>query len=86
MLVFQTTNNLSMTGFTFSGTGGFGSSSFNGSTFTITAIPEPSAYLAGLSLLGLLLWSSRIGFGPFLCVTATSTGFLGAKFKALKRR
>ena len=52
-LVFQTTNSLSMTGFTFSGTGGFGSSSFDGSTFTITAIPEPSTLLvaAGLSFL-----------------------------------
>jgi fibronectin-binding autotransporter adhesin len=52
-LVFQTTNSLSMTGFTFSGTGGFGSSSFDGSTFTITAIPEPSTWLvaAGLSFL-----------------------------------
>lgn len=52
-LVFQTTNSLSMTGFNFSGTGGFGSSSFDGSTFTITAIPEPSTWLvaAGLSFL-----------------------------------
>ena len=55
MLVFQTTNNLSMTGFTFSGSGGFGSSSFNGSTFTITAIPEPSTYLVALGILVALL-------------------------------
>ena len=59
MLVFQTTNNLSMTGFTFSGTGGFGSSSFNGSTFTITAIPEPTTVLAAIGLLGLMLWPLR---------------------------
>jgi autotransporter-associated beta strand protein len=58
-LVFQTTNNLSMTGFTFSGTGGFGSSSFNGSTFTITAIPEPSTYLAAAGLLALFAFSRR---------------------------
>ena len=50
-LVFQTTSNLSMTGFTFSGSGGFGSSSFNGTTFTITAIPEPSTLVAGGALL-----------------------------------
>jgi hypothetical protein len=29
------------------------------STFTITAIPEPSAYLAAAGLLALLLWPSR---------------------------
>jgi hypothetical protein len=39
-----------MTGFNFSGSGGFGSSSFNGSTFTITAIPEPSTLLAAGAL------------------------------------
>jgi autotransporter-associated beta strand protein len=50
-LIFQTTSNLSMTGFTFSGSGGFGSSSFNGTTFTITAIPEPSTLVAGGALL-----------------------------------
>jgi autotransporter-associated beta strand protein len=61
MLVFQTTNNLSMTGFTFSGTGGFGSSSFNGSTFTITAIPEPSTLLASGALLIALVASSVRG-------------------------
>jgi autotransporter-associated beta strand protein len=62
-LVFQTTNNLSMSGFTFSGTGGFGGSSFDGSTFTITAIPEPSAYFAVIALLGLVLWPAarRVG-------------------------
>jgi autotransporter-associated beta strand protein len=66
MLVFQTTNNLSMTGFTFSGTGGFGSSSFDGSTFTITAIPEPSTYLAAAGLLALfaLSWRRRASKGP----------------------
>jgi autotransporter-associated beta strand protein len=61
-LVFQTTNSLSMTGFNFSGSGGFGSSSFNGSTFTITAIPEPSTWLAAAGLLGLLLWPLRNRF------------------------
>jgi autotransporter-associated beta strand protein len=59
VLVFQTTNNLSMTGFTFSGSGGFGSSSFNGSTFTITAIPEPSTYLAAAGLLASFALSCR---------------------------
>ena len=28
-------------------------------TFTITAIPEPSTYLAAAGLLGLMLWSAR---------------------------
>jgi len=61
-LVFQTTNNLSLTGFTFSGTGGFGGSTFDGNTFTITAIPEPATLLAALGLAGLLLYprSKRI--------------------------
>jgi autotransporter-associated beta strand protein len=61
VLVFQTTNSLSMTGFTFSGSGGFGSSSFNGSTFTITAIPEPSTILTA-GALALLLAGARIRF------------------------
>lgn len=61
-LVFQTTNSLPTAGFTFSGTGGFGSSSFNGSTFTITAIPEPSTYPAAAALLGMLLASARHRF------------------------
>lgn len=61
MLVFQTTNNLSLSGFSFSGTGGFGSSSFNGSTFTITAIPEPSTLLAaGALLLGMAISAVRL--------------------------
>jgi len=38
--------------------GGF-TTSYNGSTFTITAIPEPSTYLAAAGLLGLMLWPSR---------------------------
>jgi autotransporter-associated beta strand protein len=62
VLVFQTTNSLSMTGFTFSGSGGFGSSSFNGSTFTITAIPEPSTLVAACALLisfGVFWWRDR---------------------------
>jgi len=39
--------------------GGIASSSWNPttSTFTITAIPEPSTYLAALGLLALMLWS-----------------------------
>jgi fibronectin-binding autotransporter adhesin len=45
--------------FTF-GTGYVGSSiSSTGSTFTITAIPEPSTYLAAAGLLAVLLWPSR---------------------------
>ena len=39
--------------------GGIGSSSWDGSTFTITAIPEPSTYIAALGLLALTLWPSR---------------------------
>jgi autotransporter-associated beta strand protein len=42
------------------GTGYVGSSiSSTGSTFTITAIPEPSTYLAAAGLLAVLLWPSR---------------------------
>jgi hypothetical protein len=37
--------------------GGF-TASLNGSTFTITAIPEPSTYLAATGLLAVLLWTS----------------------------
>jgi autotransporter-associated beta strand protein len=38
--------------------GGF-TTAYNGSTFTITAIPEPSTYLAAAGLLSLMLWPSR---------------------------
>jgi fibronectin-binding autotransporter adhesin len=38
--------------------GGF-TSDWNGSTFTITAIPEPSTYLAAAGLFAVLLWPSR---------------------------
>jgi hypothetical protein len=44
--------------FTFTN-GGIASSSWNGSTFTITAIPEPSTYVAARSLLALMLWPLR---------------------------
>ena len=52
----STINNSSF--FTFTN-GGIASSSWNGTTFTITAIPEPSTYLAAAALLGLMLWPSR---------------------------
>ena len=39
--------------------GGIGSSSWDGSTFTITAIPEPSTYAAAAGLIALMLWPSR---------------------------
>jgi autotransporter-associated beta strand protein len=66
-LVIQNTSNWSSlinTGFTFAGSGGFGSSSFvdNGGgigTFTITAIPEPSTYAAAAGLLAMFLWPVR---------------------------
>lgn len=32
---------------------------WNGSTFTIASIPEPSTYVAALGLLGLMLWPAR---------------------------
>jgi autotransporter-associated beta strand protein len=52
----STINNSSF--FTFNN-GGIASSSWNGSTFTITAIPEPSTYLAAAGLLALCLWPLR---------------------------
>ena len=52
----STINNSSF--FTFNN-GGIASSSWNGTTFTITAIPEPSTYLAAAGLLALMLWPSR---------------------------
>jgi autotransporter-associated beta strand protein len=59
-LIIRNTSNWASeidSGFTFSGTGGFGSSSFDGSTFTITAIPEPSTYMAAAGLMFLILLS-----------------------------
>jgi hypothetical protein len=52
----STINNTSL--FQFSG--GF-TSAWNGgnSTFTITAIPEPSTYVAAIGLLALMLWPLR---------------------------
>ena len=47
------------TGTYFSFDQGFTTTAWNGSTFTITAIPEPSTYLAVVGLLGLMLWPSR---------------------------
>jgi fibronectin-binding autotransporter adhesin len=52
----STINNSSF--FTFTN-GGIASSSWNGSTFTITAIPETSTYVAALALLALMLWPLR---------------------------
>jgi len=49
----STINNSSF--FTFTN-GGIASSSWNGSTFTITAIPETSTYVAAFGLLSLLIW------------------------------
>jgi hypothetical protein len=46
------------------GTGYAGSSIIDngGSSFTITAIPEPSTILAALGLIGLMLWPARRRF------------------------
>jgi hypothetical protein len=38
--------------------GGF-TTDWNGSTFTITSVPEPSTVLAAIGLTGLMLWPSR---------------------------
>ncbi|MBJ7260214.1 MAG: PEP-CTERM sorting domain-containing protein, partial [Chthoniobacterales bacterium] len=39
--------------------GFFGLEQVGNSTFTITAIPEPSTYVAAIGLLALMLWSLR---------------------------
>jgi hypothetical protein len=62
-LVFKSDLSSSITNsslFTFNN-GGIGSYSWNAgsSTFTITAIPEPSTCLAAAGLLGAMLWPSR---------------------------
>jgi fibronectin-binding autotransporter adhesin len=58
------TSSINTGAFAFSGNGGLGSYSWNStsSTFTITAIPEPSTVLAALGLTGLMLWSARRRF------------------------
>ena len=40
---------------------------YDNSTFTITAIPEPSTYVAALGLLGLMLWPARRFFWGRSC-------------------
>jgi len=65
----STINNSSF--FTFTN-GGIASSSWNGSTFTITAIPEPSTYVAAIGLLALMLWPLRAG------CAGSSLGLLGS--------
>ncbi len=49
----------SSSSFFFFTNGGICSSSRNGSTFTITAIPEPSTYVAAIGLLAMMLWPLR---------------------------
>ncbi len=42
------------------------STNWNGSTFTITSVPEPSTVLAALGLTGLMLWPARRRIGTLL--------------------
>ncbi len=53
------TSSIETSAFVFGEGGGLGSYSWDGNTFTITAIPEPSAYVAAAGLAVMLLWSLR---------------------------
>ena len=54
-----TGTSFSSTYFSINSTSGGFTSNWNGSTFTITAVPEPSTYVAAAGLLAFMLWTSR---------------------------